>query len=306
MGIPISAGENKLGVLAIYNRTPGKTFTQRDLSLVEAMARETAIAIQNARLFDALQAELSEHKITQERLLESVQELENKNAELEKFTYTVSHDLKSPIVTIGGFLGFLEADLKKGNYEKIPDTIVRIRSAAKKMEQLLNELLELSRIGRLVNPPKEVPFGELVQETLELVHGQLREKQVEVKIEADFPIVHVDHIRIVEVLQNLITNAAKFMGGQKDPTINIGMQTIDEENVFFVKDNGIGIAPEFHDRIFGLFNKLDQFSEGTGIGLALVKRIIEVHGGRIWVESELGKGTTFFFTLENIKQEETA
>lgn len=233
-------------------------------------------------------------------------EMENKNAELEKFTYTVSHDLRSPIVTISGFLGFLENDIKNGDFEKIPKTIQRIYAATKKMDRLLNELLELSRIGRLVNPPKEVSFGELVSETLELVDGQLREKQVEVKVEADFPIVNVDHVRIVEVLQNLITNAAKFMGEQENPTINIGMKTINEEKVFFIKDNGMGIAPEFHDRIFGLFNKLDQLSDGTGIGLALVKRIIEVHGGRIWVESELEKGTTFFFTLEKIKQEETA
>jgi PAS domain S-box-containing protein len=304
MGIPIIAGNNHLGVLSVYNRTPGRAFTQRDLSLVEALARETAVAIQNARLFDALQIELSEHKITQERLLASVGELENKNAELEKFTYTVSHDLKSPIVTIGGFLGFLESDLQKGLYENIPKTIGRIRDAAKKMERLLNELLELSRIGRLVNPPLDVSFGELVSETLELVDGQLRENQVEVKVDAEFPLVRVDRVRIVEVLQNLITNAAKFMGKQKHPLIDIGMKSINEENIFFVKDNGSGIAPEFHDRIFGLFNKLDPFSDGTGIGLALVKRIIEVHGGRIWVESELGKGTTFFFTLENKFSEE--
>ena len=306
MGIPISAGDKRLGVLSVYNRTPGKTFTQRDLSLVEAMARETAVAIQNARLFDALQTELSEHKITQERLLASVQELESKNAELERFTYTVSHDLKSPIVTISGFLGFLEQDLRKENYKAMPDTINRIHAAAKKMEQLLKELLELSRVGRLVNPPKDIPFGDLVKETLELVDGSLRENQVEVRVEAEFPIVHVDRTRIVEVLQNLITNAAKFMGSQKNPTINIGINVIDGETVFFIKDNGMGIAPEFHERIFGLFNKLDPFSTGTGIGLALVKRIIEVHGGRIWVESDLGKGTTFFFTLDNIKQEETA
>ena len=95
------------------------------------------------------------------------------------------------------------------------------------------------------------------------------------------------------------------MGEQKNPTIEIGVKVIEGEDVFFIKDNGIGIAPEFHDRIFGLFNKLDQFAEGTGIGLALVKRIVEVHGGKIWVESELGNGATFYFTLANQKLEET-
>jgi len=148
------------------------------------------------------------------------------------------------------------------------------------------------------------PFGDLVSEALELAHGQLTERQVQVDVEADLPIVKVDRVRMVEVLQNLVVNALKFMGTQDQPRIEIGMQLQDEEPVFFVRDNGIGIAPEYHKKIFGLFDKLDAKSDGTGIGLALVKRIIEVHGGTIWVESEIGKGATFFFTLEPKKQQE--
>jgi len=300
MGTPIFAGEKNLGVVAVSTRKDStKKFTARDLSMLEAIAQETSIAIQNARLFDALQKELADHKRTQERLIDLIKELENKNAELERFTYTVSHDLKSPIVTIGGFLGFLTEDLEKENYERIPNTISRIHEATKKMERLLNELLELSRVGRLINPPKEVPFGELVEEALELVHGQLTGTQVEVNVDAGFPIVRVDRVRMVEVLQNLISNATKFMGHQQKPRIEIGCRVENGENIFFIKDNGMGIAAEYHDKIFGLFDKLDASSIGTGIGLALVKRIIEVHGGKIWVESELGKGSTFFFTLEN-------
>ena len=292
MGVPIIASNNLLGVMTVYRRNNTKKFSPRDLSMFEALAKETAIAIQNAQLFETLQKELADHKQT-------LNELENKNAELERFTYTVSHDLKSPIVTIGGFLGFLEEDLAKERFERIPNTINRVREAAKKMERLLNELLELSRIGRLINPPKDVPFMELVEETLELVHGQLDERQVEVKVDAEFPIVHVDKIRMIEVLQNLIVNAIKFTDEQEIPIIEIGLQQQNDEEIFFVKDNGMGVAPEFHERIFGLFNKLDPASDGTGIGLALVKRIIEVHGGRIWVESEVGKGATFYFTLKN-------
>jgi signal transduction histidine kinase len=298
LGVPLRIGGKSLGTLALVKRTIGKNFTQRDLSLIEAIAQEIAIAIQNARLFEALQNELSEHKQTQEKLKDLVRELEAKNAELERFTYSVSHDLKSPIVTIGGFLGFLEKDILNRNYERTQHTLLRIREATKKMERLLDELLELSRVGRIINPPVDIPFGELVSETLELVDGQLREAQVEVKVDSDLPVVHVDRVRMVEVLQNLITNAVKFMGAQNSPIIHIGMSVSDGERDFFVKDNGIGIAPEYHERVFGLFNKLDPYSDGTGIGLALVKRIIEVHGGKIWVESDLGKGTTFFFTLE--------
>jgi chemotaxis family two-component system sensor kinase Cph1 len=120
-----------------------------------------------------------------------------------------------------------------------------------------------------------------------------------VKLQPNLPDVYVDKPRLVEVLQNLLDNAAKYMGDQRDPHIEIGR--CGEENgkpLFYVKDNGIGIAPEYRQRIFGLFNKLDARSEGTGIGLALARRIIEFHGGRIWVESKMGKGSAFCFTLE--------
>jgi len=304
MGVPIMVGEKRLGTMALYNRTPEKKFSQRDVSLIEALAQEVAISIQNARLFVALQKELADHKQTQARLQVLVHELEAKNAELERFTYSVSHDLKSPLVTIGGFLGFLEADIQRGEIQRIEITISRIREAAKKMQRLLDEILELSRIGRLINPPTKIPFGDLVNEALELVHGQLTEKQVEVRVEAELPIVNVDRIRLVEVLQNLIVNATKFTRQTEKPVIEIGTRVINAEQAFFVKDNGIGIAPEYHQKVFGLFDKLDAKSEGTGIGLALVKRIIEVHGGTIWVESEIGKGATFFFTLEPKKQQE--
>jgi len=248
--------------------------------------------------------DLTERKrieIERENLLK---QMEAKNAELERFTYTVSHDLKSPLVTIAGFLGYLETDLQNGYFDKVSRALNRIRDATKKMQRLLDELLELSRIGRIVNSPKDVPFGELVKETLELVEGQLRERHIQVRVEAKFPIVHVDRVRMIEVIQNLIVNAVKFMGEQTSPVIEIGSRVEDGKTVFFVKDNGMGIAPEFHERIFGLFNKLDSLTDGTGIGLALVKRIIEVHGGKIWVQSEPGKGATFLFALgEETKQE---
>jgi len=144
----------------------------------------------------------------------------------------------------------------------------------------------------------------LVSEALELAHGQLTEKQIQVKVDAEFPVVQVDRVRMVEVLQNLIVNATKFTRQNEKPIIEIGTQIVHGQQTFFVKDNGIGIAPEYHQKVFGLFDKLDAKSEGTGIGLALVKRIIEVHGGTIWVESEIGKGATFFFTLKPKKQQE--
>ena len=125
------------------------------------------------------------------------------------------------------------------------------------------------------------------------------------EIEPDLPAVYVDRVRMTEVLQNLIVNAVKFMGNQERPLIEVGLNTREAQNIFFVRDNGIGIAPEYHQKVFGLFDKLNPASDGTGIGLALVKRIVEVHGGKIWVESEVGKGATFFFTLADKNQQET-
>lgn len=228
-----------------------------------------------------------------------IQELSAKNAELERFTYTVSHDLKSPLVTIRGFAGYLEQDIKSGNVERMLGDIQRISKAAERMQRLLDELLELSRIGRLVNPPERVPFGELAREALSLVEGQLTAAQVKVQIDADMPEVYGDRLRLLEALQNLLDNAIKFMGPQKQPHIHIGWKPLpDGEPAFFIKDNGIGIPPQYHEKIFGLFDKLDRNSEGTGVGLALVKRIIEIHNGKIWVESSgSGSGATFYFTL---------
>lgn len=224
-------------------------------------------------------------------------ELRDKNGELERFTYTVSHDLKAPLITLGGFAGLLERDMLAGDINKATQDIKRITEAIQKMEQLLNELLELSRIGRMVNDLETVSFNEVAEEAIRLVEGQLMKNQVKVEIEAEMPVVHVDRIRIVEAVQNLVDNASKFMGDQPNPEIKIGSRNENGEDVFFVRDNGVGIEAIYHERIFGLFNKLDAKTDGTGIGLALVKRIIEIHNGRIWVESELGKGANFYFTL---------
>ena len=247
--------------------------------------------------FAKAQSELNERKRVEAEREQVIKELEAKNAELERFTYTVSHDLKSPLITIGGFIGLLEQDVRSGNTTKFVNDLKRINEAKNKMYRLLNELLELSRIGRLMNPPTDIPLRTIINEAIELTRGRLMASNTQVEIQDDLPVVRGDRVRLVEVMQNLIDNAAKFSSDQPESRIEIGMREENNENVFFVRDNGIGIAPQFHQRIFGLFDKLDATSEGTGIGLALVKRIIEVHGGRIWVESEKGRGATFYFTL---------
>jgi signal transduction histidine kinase len=260
--------------------------------LISLTLRKLDEALANA------QRELKERKRVEAEHEKVIKELESKNAELERFTYTVSHDLKSPLITIGGFIGLLEEDARSGNTAKFTKDLERIKDAKDKMYRLLNELLELSRIGRIMNAPTDIPFGQIVDEAISLTRGRLLHGHVEVAKSRDFPVVRGDRQRLVEVMQNLIDNGAKFIGEQPDPRIEIGVRKENREAVFFVKDNGIGIDKSFHEKIFGLFDKLDASSDGTGIGLALAKRIIEVHGGRIWVESEgRGKGSTFCFTL---------
>jgi len=227
-----------------------------------------------------------------------IRELAEKNTELEQFTYTVSHDLKAPLITIKGFLGFLGEDVRSGNKKRVDSDITRINEAVDKMQRLLGELLELSRVGRMMNTPESIPFGELIADALEVLQGRLQASHTKLKIAENLPVVQGDRRRLLEVVQNLIDNAAKFSASNPEPLVEIGIDGYEGDMpVFFVSDNGIGISPEHHERIFGLFNKLDPSFEGTGVGLALVKRIVEFHGGRIWVQSEVGKGATFCFTL---------
>jgi signal transduction histidine kinase len=225
-------------------------------------------------------------------------DLAAKNAELERFTYTVSHDLRSPLVTIRGFAELAGSDLEKGHLERVRSDLDRILAGSDKMQRLLQDLLELSRVGRVVNPSEDVPLAALAHEAVELLRGPLDAGGVAVEIARDLPVVRADRRRLLEVYQNLIENAAKFTAGQPRPRVEVGVRRDGNEPVFFVRDNGRGIEPRFLEKVFELFEKLDAGSSGTGVGLALVRRIVEAHGGRAWAESEgPERGASFCFTL---------
>ena len=293
--LPLLYQGQLIGALNL-GRGPEKHFTTADAETAQDVANQLAIAIQQSRLHTALENELTERQ-------NLITQLEANNAELEQFTYTVSHDLRSPLVTIKGFLGMLKQDLQANETDKVEKDYQRIASATDKMDELLFDLLELSRIGRIVNPSEEVNLLQLTQDVLEALDARLRSKNVTVLLSPDLPIVYCDRIRLREVLQNLIDNAAKYASAQTDPKIEIGTRHEAGEQIIFVKDNGIGVESKYHTRIFNLFEKLNPIVEGTGIGLALVKRIIEVHGGKVWVESDgLGKGSTFCFTIPDGRQ----
>ena len=291
--IPLMYQGELIGALNL-GRGTGNPFTDEDATISHDIANQLAIAIQHINLYNALQKELMERK-------KLISELEANNAELERFTYTVSHDLRNPLVTIKGFLGMLQKDLRDGRRDRITSDFERISNAADKMHALLSDLLQLSRIGRVANPFGAVDLNKLTADSLENLDARIRSKNVTVKIWPDLPVVFGDRLRLGEVLENLIDNAAKYSGNQPNPIIEVGTRQGQGSAVIFVRDNGIGIEHQHLSKIFGLFDKLDPLSEGTGIGLAIVKRIVETHGGKVWVESAgLGKGATFCFTLPNV------
>ena len=287
MGMPLFDHAGKpLGLLVVMDNRP---LPQR--MIADARSLLTIFAARAAAELQRVRAEMEREKL--------IARLEAQNTELERFTYTVSHDLKTPLITLKGFVGLLQDKVVLGDDEAVDEALARMSNAADTMWQLLNELLELSRIGRVVNPPEEVPLDELVREAVELVGGRISQDGVRVQIAPDLPVVFGDRQRLLEVMQNLVDNAVKYMGDQPHPCVEIGVRSENHETVCYVHDNGIGVEPAYHEKIFGLFNQLDPNVEGTGIGLALAKRIVEVHGGSIWVESESpGMGSTFCFTCQ--------
>jgi len=229
------------------------------------------------------------------------EELNKKNKEIEQFIYTVSHDLRSPLVTIKTFLGYLENDMAADNHERVTQDMQFIHGAANKMKLLLDELLEMSRIDRIESPPVKVSLMELLAEVLDTLAGDISEQRVDVHLPATDHVLFGDRIRLSQIWQNLIENAIKYSREGSIARVELGAYINGGETVFFVKDNGIGIDPLYHGKIFGIFEKLDHSSPGAGLGLSMVQRIVEKNGGRIWVESEGTAaetgGSTFFFTL---------
>jgi len=221
-----------------------------------------------------------------------------KNKEIQQFIYTVSHDLRSPLITIKTFTGYLEQDLASANQQQITEDVQFISKAAEKMEILLNELLAMSRVGHPTIENSEMTFRQMAEEAAAALAGQISEKRVEIHtIDIDIRL-YGDRPRLTQIWQNLLDNAIKYMGDQPTPLITIGAEHKFNDVVFYICDNGIGIAPQNLDKVFNIFEKLGQESSGVGMGLAMVKRIVELNGGRIWVESR-GPcyGSCFQFTL---------
>jgi PAS domain S-box-containing protein len=235
--------------------------------------------------------DITERKWTEE-------ELKKKSGEIEQFMYSVSHDLRSPLVTIKTFMGYLVQDMTDGNQEHLAQDIDYIHAAADKMKQLLDELLEMSRIGRIDTPPVRATLHEVLQGPLNMLAGIISERQVEIVLPDSEVILFGDLQRLHQLWQNLIENAIKYSSDGTVPRIELGVRQEEGETVFFVRDNGIGIDSHYLDKIFGVFEKLDPKSPGAGLGLSMIKRIVGLYGGRVWAESEgAERGACFYFTL---------
>ena len=262
-------------------------------------ARRLIQATDQAPLILLAIEDVTERKLAEAQIKNVNANLAQKNRELAEFVHTVSHDLKSPLVTIGGMLGLLKEELQEERLVAAGEFIATAEETVVGMRDMIDDLLKLSRIGTVAIDLQPVGLRQVAEEFVRKHAPELEDKGTAVSLELseDQPTVLADRNRLVEVLDNLMVNALKYACDGPEPRITIGSETVGREVRLFVKDNGPGIGEEHHEKIFGLFQRLDENKEGTGVGLAIVKRIMEVHGGRVWVESAIGEGATFWLAF---------
>lgn len=234
----------------------------------------------------------------EEKLKTKTEELAVSNAELEKFAYVASHDLQEPLRTITSYLQLLQSRYKDKLDNDANDFIAFAVDGSKRMRTLIKSILEYSRINR-VKPFEPVDCNKLLNDVLQDISSVVKETNTTVSYK-ELPIIKADEVLLSELFQNLIGNAIKFVNG-KPPAIKISVEKMEDHYLFSVADNGIGFEQKYAGKIFEIFQRLHSIDKypGTGMGLAICKKIVERHGGKIWVESELGKGSTFHFTVKN-------
>jgi signal transduction histidine kinase len=246
----------------------------------------------------------------QVKLARSQKQLKAAQKEMDEYTYVISHDLKEPLRGIEAFSKFLVDDYRDKLDEEGRHRIDVIRNSALRMQRLINDLLRFSRLGQQKNPFAPVGLNAMLMHVRLNLQYALDAKKVELLVDK-LPTVMCDATAMTEVFHNLISNAIKY-NDKPHPVVEVGCeekadhQTGQAEYVIRVRDNGLGIKQEYFEKIFQIFQRLQRDEEGTGIGLTIVKRVVEWHGGRVWVESEFGNGTTFYFTLPKRELKETS
>lgn len=288
---PLVSRGRELGVLTLVHAESGRRFEESDLDLAMQVAERSALAVDNARLFGEarrLNREL------EERVAARTRELESANEELEAFTYTVSHDLRAPLRGIGGFSRVLVEDYGEKLDQAARDYLSRIEAGAARMGEMIDDLLELSKVSRAKVRKEPVDLTELANETADELRRRAPERRVRLEVQKGMTI-ETDPGLIRIALENLLGNAWKYT--EKTPEARVTMGR--DGGAFFVRDNGAGFDMRQADRIFAPFQRLHGHEEysGTGIGLATTKRIIERLGGKVWAKGEVGAGATFYFSL---------
>jgi PAS domain S-box-containing protein len=289
----------------IKNRAKDGSFYWVDATIVPFLNEDG-----KPRQYVAIRADITERKAAEDeiqqlnarleqRVIQRTVELEAANKELEAFSYSVSHDLRAPLRHVAGFVELLRADAAPILSEKSGRYLATISQSAKRMGDLIDDLLAFSRIGRSEMQKTEVNLDQLIKATLADLHVETKERNIVWEVNP-LPTVEADRSMLRQVLVNLISNAVKFTGTRARAEIEIGCASTEEnEVVIFVRDNGAGFDPKYTGKLFGVFQRLhsrDEF-EGTGIGLANVQRIINRHGGRVWAEGAVDKGATFYFSI---------
>jgi signal transduction histidine kinase len=299
---PLIFRDRVIGALDFQSKK-SKAYTGQDLNLAERIAAQIAPAVANARLF-------LEHERAEEALAERTAQLERTNrelvvlnAELDDFTNVASHDLQEPLRTLVAFSDLLHKDLGQSLPERAAQDLGFITDAAKRMQTLIRDLLALSHAGRVAKKREKLSLDECANRALEALAMRVQETGAEVTRD-ELPEVWGDSTLLTQLYQNLIGNALKFCENQH-PLIHLTVEERDGDQIFGVKDNGIGIEPKYAQQIFQPFRRLHGQAEyeGSGIGLAICRKIVERHGGKIWVESEPGKGAHFRFTISHRRRE---
>lgn len=238
------------------------------------------------------------------KLIERSEKLEEKNNELEAFSYSISHDLRAPLRSINGFADILKEDFSDKIGEEGRRLLTVIKDNALKMGTLIDDILLYSRVGRQEPSSSEIDMNSLMNAIIKDLTLAYNNLKIKVDI-SELPTVNGDLILIKQLFQNLIDNAIKYSSKNEEVNIRIGYENSEQAPVFFVKDNGVGFDAKYHDKLFGVFQRLHSSNDfsGTGVGLAIVKRIVEKHKGKIWAESTEGKGATFFVTINGDRNE---
>ena len=251
------------------------------------------------------EAESEEVAALRRQIEQAHEQVEATKAEAERFTYIVSHDLRSPLLTIQGFSDILKMDVEEGKSEAIEEDLGHIFKATQRMRRLLDDLLELSRIGRFNEPAVETPLGEIVSDALYEIRQLVDETGAEIEVADDLPTLEVDRSRVQQLLRAVLDNAVRYHGEGTTPKIRITSRTGADGPEIIIADNGAGLEPDQLERAFGPFERFSAESEGTGMGLAHARRIALYHRGWIRAESAgKGQGTSIIFALS--KPEEDA